>query len=159
MPHQTYGTAIVRDQSPMQEDKLHGCLADMTTREWYELINGKTFFWLDQTRLIWMLKTPPYRDREHCVIVVPTLTLLDHHADKVTLSAINSGSVNPSRATGLPRSRGRDTFKPIDDFNARWVAELTVEYSVPNIADLAVRAEAWRSERRLRLIWNRNSHA
>ena len=157
LTHPTYGIAVVRDQLPMPEDKLGQCLVDMTTREWYELINGRTFFWVDQTPLVWMLKASPYRGREHCVIVVPTRALLDNHRDKVTLSAINSGSVHPSKSTGAPRSRGRDTFKSIRDFTSRWVTELAVEYSVPDIANLATRVEVWRGDRCLRVTWRRDA--
>ena len=157
LTHPAYGTAVVRDQIPMPEDKLRNCLVDMTTREWYELINGKTFFWPEETPLGWMLNAPPYRRREHAVIVVPTQELLSHHADSVTLSAINSGSVNPARSTGLPRPRGRDTFRPIRDYTTPWIGELAVEYSVPNIADLAIRVEARQANRSPRVIWNRDS--
>lgn len=154
LTHPTYGKALVRDQLPMPESKLRGCLVDMTPQEWYELINRKTFFWAEKTPLVWMLKAAPYRDREHGVITIPTRILLDHHVDRITLSAINSGSVYPSKATGTPRLRGRDTFKPLRDFTSRWVTELAVEYSVPDIADLAIRVEAWQRDRRLRVIWS-----
>ena len=157
LTHPTYGTAIVRDQLPMPEDKLSDCLVDMTTREWYELINGKTFFWPEETPLGWMLKAAPYRAREHAVIVVSTKELLSHHAGIVTLSAINSGSVYPAKATGLPRPRGQNTFQSIRDYTAPWVSELAVEYSVPNIADLAIRVEARQGQRSRRVIWSRDS--
>ena len=108
--HPTYGTTVVRDQLPMPEDKLRGCLVGMTTRQWYELINRKTFFWPHETPLGWMLNAPPYREREHAVIVVPTHALLSHHAESVTLSAFNSDSVHPEKATGLPRKGARTPF-------------------------------------------------
>lgn len=157
LTHPTYGTAVVRDQLPMREDRLRDCLVDMTTRQWYELINGKTFFWPEETPLGWMLNAPPYRGREHAIIVVPTEELLAHHAGSVTLSPINSGSVNPTRATRLPRPRGQDTFQPIRNYTTRWVSELAVEYSVPNIADLAIRVEAWQGKRSLRVIWSKDA--
>ena len=155
LDHPTYGTAVIRDQLPMPDFKLSDCLVGMTTQEWYELINGKTFFWLDQTPLGWMLNAAPYRGREHAVIIVSTEALLSYHLKKVKLSSINSGSVNPAKATGAPRIRGRNTFLPVGDYEERWVSELTVEYSVPNILDLAVRVEAWRGKNPLRIIWNR----
>ena len=157
LEHPLYGTAFVRDQLPMPENKLRGCLMDMTPQEWYELINRKSFFWVDKTPLVWMLKAAPYKDREHEIITVPTRILLDHHAEGISLSAINSGSVYPSKATGTPRSRGRDTFKPLKDYASRWVAELTVEHSVPDIADLAIRVEAWQRDKLLRVIWSRDA--
>ena len=156
--HPTYGTAVVRDQLPMPEPRLRECLVDMTTRQWYELINGKTFFWPEETPLGWMLNAGPYRTREHAVIVVPTADLLAHHLEAVTLSAINSGSVYPARATRLPRPRGTDTFQPIRDYSTPWISELAVAYSVPNVEDLAIRVEAWKGKRSLRVIWSRDTH-
>lgn len=156
LTHPDYGTAVVRDQLPMPETKLRECLVDMTPQEWYELINRKSFFWAEQTPLVWMLKAAPYRNRQHEVIIVPTRFLLDHHVDRITLSAINSGSVHPSKATGTRRPRGRDTFKLLKDFTSPWATELAVEYSVPDIADLATRVEAWQRDRCLRVIWSRD---
>ena len=157
LDHPTYGTAVIRDQLPMPEDKLVHHLVDMTTRHWYELINGKTFFWPGETPLGWMLNAPPYRAREHAVIVVPTEKLLAHHAGKVTLSAINSGSLRRSTTTATVPLRGSSTFQPIRDFTDRWVRELAVEYSVPNIADLAIRVEARQAKRPPRVIWSRDA--
>ena len=154
--HPSYGSAAIRDQLPMREDRLRKCLVDMTTRQWYELINGKSFFWLDEIPLGWMLNAPPYRDREHAVIVIPTETLLFHHQNIMTLSAINSGSVYPSIATGKAPNRGPNTFQPIQTFTAQWIRELAVDYSVPNIADLAIRVEARRGKRPPRVIWKRS---
>ena len=94
-----------------------------------------------------------YRNRPHWVLVVPTDALLEHHADKVTLSDINSGSLYPSKATGVPRMRGRSTFRVIDEFRSRWVAELAVDYAVPNMAQLAERVEEWQGKYKLRVIW------
>ena len=154
--HPTYGTAVIRDQKPMPEDDLVHYLVDMTTRQWYELINGKTFFWPGETPLGWMLNAPPYRAREHAVLVVPTKELLAHHEGKVTLSAINSGSLRPLRSTRTVPLRGSSTFQPILDFTNRWVRELAVEYSVPNVADLAIRVEARQGKRPPRVIWSRD---
>ena len=125
----------------------------MISQEWYELINRKTFFWVDTQRLLWMLDAPQYRNRPHWVLIVPTDALLTHHADKVTLSDINSGSLRPAKATGVPRMRGRSTFKVIDEFRSKWVAELAVDYAVPNVADLAERVEEWQGKNKFRVIW------
>ena len=157
LTHPIHGAAVVRDQLPMPEDELSHHLVDMTPRQWYELINGKTFFWPEEKPLGWMLGARPYRSREHAVIVVPTQALLSHHAENVTLSAINYGSLRRSTTTGSVQPRGRDTFKPIRDFSARWVSELAVEYSVPDLADLAVRVEARQASRPSRVIWSRDA--
>ena len=159
LDHPTYGTAVVRDQMPMREDRLRGCLVDMTTQQWYELINRKTFFWPDQIPLGWMLGAAPYIGREHAVIVVPTEQLLARHANVVTLSAINSGSVRPVRATGRAPRRGPSTFQSLQEFADRWIRELAVDYSVPDIADLAIRVEARQANRAPRVIWSRDANS
>ena len=43
----------------------------------------------------------------------------------------------------------------MDDYTTPWVSEVAVEYSVPNIGDLAIRVEARQARRSPRIIWNR----
>ena len=145
--HPVYGKVVIRDQKPMPDKDLSNYLVGMTPREWYEFINHKTFFWVDTTRLTWMLKAPAYKDRAHWIIIVPTRHLVAHHRERITLSGQNSGSILDGK------QRGKHTFQPINEFSMRWVAELAVEYSVPDIADLAVLVEEWKRDRKLNVIW------
>ena len=87
------GQVVIRDQIPMREDELQKCLEGLTTRQWYELINHKTFFWVDRQRLEWMLGARQYRNSSHHVLTVDTGSLLSGYSDRVTLSDLNSGSV------------------------------------------------------------------
>ena len=74
-----------------------------------------------------------YRQRSHYVITVDTEKLISRHRDKVTLSSINSGSLYRMK------SRSRDTFRPMGEYpQMRWVTELAVDHSVPDILDLAI---------------------
>jgi hypothetical protein len=144
--HQDHGVAVVRDQKPMRESALLACLEGMSPQQWYETLNKRVFFWPTRERLLGLLSARAYRGREHCVITVDTARLLERHLDKVTLSPINSGST-----IYRPQPRGRDTFLPPHEYpfeerrkkrgikNA--VAELAVDYSVPDVADLAIRVE------------------
>ena len=145
--HPIYGSAVIRDQLPMPEDKLSTLLTGATTREWYELINRKTFFWVDPQRLIWMLRAPPYRNKTHSVLTVRTEVLLSRHLATVTLSDQNSGSLHSGKI------RGPDTFKQVSAYRSRWIAELAVDYSVPDVADFTLRVEERRGDKVLRLIW------
>ena len=145
--HPKHGSAVIRDQLPMPEDKLSALLTGATTREWYELINRKTFFWVDTRRLAWMLKAPPYRNKTHCVLTVRTRALLDRHLDAVTLSDQNSGSLYSGKF------RGPDTFRQVSAYRSRWIAELAVDYSVPDVADFTLRVEERRRDNTPRLIW------
>lgn len=144
--HQNHGVAVVRDQKPMRESALLACLKSMSPQQWYEILNQRVFFWPTRERLLGLLSARAYRGRQHCVITVDTARLLERHIDRVTLSPINSGST-----IYRPQPRGRDTFLPPHKypFEARRrkrgiknaVAELAVDYAVPDIADLAVRVD------------------
>src|SRR5579872_2944477 len=50
--HPTHGRAMLRDQQPLNENKLAKALQDgLSPRDWYKLLNGKVFFWGPETRL------------------------------------------------------------------------------------------------------------
>lgn len=144
--HPIHGAAVIRDQYPMPERELKGLLTGgMETRQWYELINGKTFFWADKKRLVWMLGA--YRDRPHCVLTVDTRSLLNRHMYEIWLTDQNSGSVYGKKPRGL------DTFKKVRDFRSRWVVEVAVGYSVPDAADLTTSVDEWKAGGEPRRIW------
>ena len=45
--------AIVRDQKPMREGPLSGCLTDgLTPADWYQILNDRVFFWLSRDRSV-----------------------------------------------------------------------------------------------------------
>ena len=144
--HLRYGTAMVRDQKPMREGALLSCLDDVSPQQWYKILNQRVFFWLTRERLLGLLSARAYRGRAHCVITVDTAGLLERYIDKVTLSPINSGST-----LYRPQPRGRDTFLPIHrySFEARRrkrgiknaIAELAVDYAVPDITDFTIRVD------------------
>ncbi|MBZ5697628.1 MAG: hypothetical protein LAN18_03680 [Acidobacteriia bacterium] len=140
------GTATIRDQGPMSDSALVKCLRGMTPREWYELLNRMVFFWVTEERVNNLLEARRYRDGEHTVITVDTASLLEHHNGRIKLSPINSGST-----LYKPQPRGRNTFLPLTDYPyadrrkkrgiANAVAELAVDYSVPDLLEHAVRVE------------------
>ncbi len=145
--HHVLGRAVIRDQQPLPERKLKTLLRGMEPQEWYRLINGKTFFWADPQSLAWMLGARMYRNRPHCVLTVDTRRLLDRHIDRVWLTDQNSGSVYGNKP------RGPDTFRRVSEFNSRWVKEVAVDYSVPDIVDVTVGVEEWQGNRNRRQIW------
>jgi hypothetical protein len=158
LTHPQHGTAVIRDQLPINEAKLEACLVGMTLREWYEMLNRRVFFWPTEKRLLELLEAGPYRGREHAVFTVETAALLESHAGRVELSPINSGSTlyNPSR-------RGHDTFLAPEayPFEERWrkyfcrgtIAELTVDRAVPDILDLTLSVELRRGAEVLRRLY------
>ncbi|HXW59387.1 MAG TPA: hypothetical protein VEJ23_07910 [Solirubrobacteraceae bacterium] len=160
--HDVYGDAVVRDQIPLNESRLAACLTDMTLEEWLDALNSRVFFWLDEDHLETLLGAREYRDDEHDVITVDTARLLDRHADRVTLSPINSGATMYK-----PPPRGRNTFLPIASYpfderrRARGVGnaivELAVDGGVPDIRDVAVRVERRRAGAGGAVIWELES--
>lgn len=143
------GSIAIRDQIPMRPEELEKCLINpMTTRDWYELINGKVFFWANLDDLKYLLSAKHYKNKPHTVIKVRTKELLDRYADEVKLSQINSGSVyyNHERFKSA-QPRNKSTFKTIEEYRASWVKEVTVEYAVTEILDITISAERWIARR------------
>ena len=133
------GTAVLRDQKPMDDPSLRRCLQDgLTPEDWYRLLNGKVFFWLTRSRLDRLLNARPYRAETHIVLELDAAALVRAYAPDITLCAINSGATKP-----FPVARGRDTFLPIARYPyAAWrsrrargerVVELAVTGGVPDI--------------------------
>lgn len=156
--HPIHGTAVIRDQIPLSDVALRKCLIDMTPQEWYETLNRRVFFWLTRERLRRLLSARAYRDREHCVLTLDTRRLVNRQLDRITLSPINSGST-----VYKAQPRGRNTFFPVQEYpfeerrrtrtieNA--VAELVVEYAVPDIVDLTVKVVHMVSDRVLETLY------
>jgi hypothetical protein len=137
-------SAVIRDQKPMTESALSKCLADdLSPKEWFEILNDRTFFWLSRDRLRGLLGARAYRDRPQTVLTVDTASLLSAHRDRVELSPLNSGATIYN-----PQPRGRQTFLPINayPFDERRrpidkaVVELVVRGGVPDISNHLVAA-------------------
>ena len=134
---------VIRDQAPLSEVRLAACLDDgLTPADWLRLLNSRVFFWLKRRRLEELLAGRAYRSRAHTVLTIDTHSLLTAHGPRVLLSAINSGAT----IYDAPR-RGLSTFRSIADYPLREagrrkaIAELTIEHSVPDIAEHVVEVE------------------
>ena len=139
--------AVVRDNKPMFESVLARNLQDgLAPRDWYEILNRKSFFWVDRDRLERLLKAKAYAGKPQIILEIETEALLAAHEGDVYLSAINSGQ---TLYGGSPR--GLSTFKSIADFpggsgkggskqNPR-IVELVVEGGVPDIASMVLKVE------------------
>lgn len=148
--HPKYGKAVIRDQAPLCDKPEKGiyleqCLVGVTIQEYCKFLNRKSFFWAQIKPLNWMLKA--YRFKAQWVIVVNTASLLSRHADKISLSHMNSGSILNGQ------KRGIDIFKSISDYNYLKVWELAVEYSMPDIVEFTISIEEWRGNKKIRNIW------
>lgn len=144
--HHEHGLVRIRDNKPISEKALARCLTDMGPREWYENLNRRVFFWVDEGRLARLLEARAYRNRAHLVLEVETAGLLERHAGSVALSRINSGATFP---LGAP-DRGTGTFQIVEDFpEEETIVELTVHYAVPDIAELLLSVSRWRGSERI----------
>jgi hypothetical protein len=134
--HPMYGTAVVRDQLPLRPDLLAKCLMDgLAPNDWYRVLNGRVFFWVDEEHLWTLRGAKAYRDSPQTIVQVDTAALLDRHLEDVRLSSINSGSILRGGA-----ARGSGTFRPITEHPTSRVVELCVVGALPDIRKLATRA-------------------
>ena len=142
---------VIRDQKPMSPRSLERVLEDMTPEQWYRLLNRKTFFWATLERLKRMLNAGSYKDDPHDVLTVDARKLVERHKDHISLSRINSG------ATFGYAERGSGTFKSIEAYptirRKTDVAEVVVDYHVPDIVDITLSVERWKGHVCLHTIW------
>ena len=150
--HPSHGDAVIRDQRPMPPKGLRSALIDMSPKQWYELLNRKVFFWVDEDKLQGMLFA--YRNERHDVLTVDTRALLGTYADGVTVSRINSGY-----ALRRPAKRSMATFQSLPE---RWQAsgfrelvELTVDYAVPDLRRFVISVDSRKGDEVNDPIWRR----
>jgi hypothetical protein len=159
--HPIYGYAVVRDQKPLRDVGLKRLLDGMSVREYYELLNGKTFFWVRRERLETLLNAKAYRDRSHTVLTVDTNDLVRKYQNIISLSPINSGAIIRGRSR-----RGVGIFKRIRDYpfdemkkkkREEAIVELAVDYAIKDISELVIRVEEWMGSKPIQLIWEKKS--
>jgi hypothetical protein len=154
--HPKHGEVVLRDQKPLDVHALADCLNDGTTvAEWLRLLNGKVFFWATKARLTSLLGAAAYRARDHDVLTVDTRPLVEQYAAQITLTQINTGATRPARA-----KRGLRTFRSIALFpdepkERRRIAEVAIDYAVPDIATYVLRVDRCRGAEVVDAIWSR----
>jgi hypothetical protein len=131
---------ILRNQNAMPRDRLVKALTDGTTPEqWYRFINGKVFFWADETRLGRWLGGRGFRYDAHDVLTVDTRRLVDLHVERLRLCHMNSGNTFPT-----PHARGVDIFQDVHRYPAlQPVVEVAIDYSIPDVADCVIALRRW----------------
>ena len=158
--HEQFGLAVIRDQKPMSDSGIERCAEGFTPAEWYRLLNGKVFFWATKERLLRMLNAGAYKNSAHDVLIVDTRQLVSRHAERMTLSPMNSGATKP-----FPHPRGANTFLPIDEYPFdHWrlkrgrqgdpLVEVAVEHGVPDVSDFVVRVQRMQRGQILEVIWS-----
>ncbi|MBM3620798.1 MAG: hypothetical protein FJX20_08910 [Alphaproteobacteria bacterium] len=140
---------VIRDQSPMPPAALKPCLRGLTPAQWYQLLNGKVFFWFDEDRVERHLHA--CRRTAQIALTIDAEALLARHAARASVAPFNTGN-----ARRKPAVRGRATFVPWATWRASgWrsesdglgtalrskshkPAELTIDRAVPDILDFVV---------------------
>ena len=154
--HPVHGRVVIRDQKPMSEKALLKCLVATTPREWYALLNSRVFFWVNEHRVSTLLGARAYKNQEHDVLTIDAHALLERYATRVTLSPINSGSTVYN-----PQPRGVDLFQPLATFpfearrkyGKNAVAELTIDYSAPDLQEFVIKVERRRGREVHRVLY------
>ena len=157
--HPVYGEAVIRDQKPMTDAALARCVEGISVSGWLKMLNRRVYFWPDEERLLRLLSAKAYAGDEHCVLTLDTRSLVTAHAASITLSRINSGSLLYN-----PPKRGPGTFQtiadcPFEDWCRRGsrktaVAEVAVDYSVPDVAQHVIRVERRKGQDILETVWS-----
>lgn len=111
-------------------------------------------------RLEGLLNARPYRELDHCVLILDSRSIIEKYSERITLSPINSGST-----IYKAQPRGKNTFLPIAryPFDARRqlrglqnaVAEVVVDYAVIDVVKHVISVEQRRGDRVLDMIWRR----
>jgi hypothetical protein len=159
LKHGNYPGVLLRDQTPMTDKALLGCLDGMTPRQWYETLNAKVFFWTSLRRLERLLMARAGRDITQLVLTVDTRSVVEAHRDGARLSGMNTGST-----IRKPLRRGPMTFLPIAEFPfeerrrtrspSDALVEFVVEGSVPDIMEHLIEVDEVGPNRRVE-VWRR----
>jgi uncharacterized protein DUF7002 len=153
LSHPKHGLAVLRDNRPIRPLFLERCLEDVSAADWFALLNGQVFFWVDRKRASRLLSARAHRGRAHDVLVVDTGALIARHRERIRVTSINAGAVLFPRAP----KRGRSTFKALHEHDpALQVVELTVEHAVPDIDAVTIGVERWQCGRPPAAIWRRS---
>jgi hypothetical protein len=147
--HPQYGSATIRDQKPLHDSMLARCLRDrVSVEDWHRLLNGRVFFWVDEKRLNDLRNARAYREQRQTVIFADTRRLVERYAPRIRLSHINTGATR-----SVVHFRDLETFKTIEQYDKRKVVELTIDQSVPDLAEFVVRVEEIGGPEASSIIW------
>jgi hypothetical protein len=104
---------LIRDQRPMPPSALAPALDDgLEPADWYALLNGFVFFWLDRERM--QRQRRACGERPQVLLAFDGTVLLNRHGADAFVSPINSGN-----ARRRPARRGRRSLIPY----ACWLRE------------------------------------
>ena len=143
--HKLHGSATLRDQKPLSYKSLQRCLIDCEAPEWYSLLNGRVFFWLNRERLYTLMSAREYIGKPHVVLSIDALPLVEKYKHVIEIAHMNTGNTRP-----FAHPRGRSTFKALGDYayesrkrlsDYSAIVELTIPRGVPDLKDFVLHVE------------------
>lgn len=146
----------LRDQKPMTDARLKIALNESCTPQgWYELLNSRVFLWATEARLHTLLSAKNYREVFHDVLTIDSKKFLDAYFEKIELCHMNSGNTFP-----IPHSRTPAIFQSLRDYPvkpsgapAKEVAEVTVLFGIPDIANYVEKVDVYKGPTFIRTIY------
>jgi hypothetical protein len=140
LTHPLHGTAVIRDQKPLSEKRLASCLyGGISVKEWLRLLNGRVFFWLEESRLNTLRGAQAYRAQRQLVLTIDTRRFVEAYAAQILLTHMNTGTTRP-----FAHNRGRDTFCTIANYpfqKRRKAVELTIGREVHDMSSYVLKVE------------------
>lgn len=139
LQHPELGSAVLRDQGPLDVAKLAPVLEDgLRVEDWLALLDGMTYFYPTEQGLRTLYGR--YHDEPVTVVEVDSSSLVKEYELYLRLSSINGGATLRGA-----RPRGRDTFLSLRRFGpaGRVPKEVGVEGGVPTLRDHLVSVERW----------------
>jgi Family of unknown function (DUF7002) len=150
--HPKHGLAVLRDNRPVRPELLERCLEDISVADWFRMLNGQVFFWVDRERAMRLVGARTHRSRAHDVLIVDTGALIVRHHERIRVTSINTGAVLFPHAP----KRGRSTFRVVPEHDPGLrIVELTVERAVPDIDAVTIGVERWHAGSPPAAIWRR----
>lgn len=132
LEHVDLGTAVVRDQLPINEAGLQTALVDsgMSTAQWLELLNSMVFFF-PSSDPAGKLRAA-YSSEPAVLITVDTRSLLRAHESRLRVATFNTGYT-----LRRPKPRGSKSFIPLPgcERGQGVVREVTVLSGVPDLGE------------------------
>lgn len=139
--HPIYGTAVIRDQKPIMNDRrLEQSLGGTATAsEFHLLLNGKVFFWVNAGRLGGLRDAQAYRGDPQLILTLDTRKLVESYHNRIKVCPMNSGACRP-----FAHPRSPAIFQAIADYDFEFwsrkkggptkaVVECTVEKVVHDV--------------------------
>jgi hypothetical protein len=158
--HPLHGSVVIRDQKVLPESKLLLCLkkgnSTMSSRQWYESLNRRVFFWASREDAEKLIGAKEYRAQDGIMMEIDTARLVSSHANSITLCSKNSGAaraIHPLNSNTHQALSNNDFALKKDCRPRKAVREIAVDYAVPDILSHTITVKAIKGGKIGKVIW------